>query len=210
MLFCLFSFLLAWDSLIKSKLVWPNAKNTNEICSENFGALNKRADRDTVSWKSFSLYICFSFKGAPEFPPNSLLSFLLLVTVVSQSSSSPDATGRRLVLPKGHAATFWGWSTVYVFLGEACQAGKYSFSWSVLSWTAEAQMACPSLLGSPVTSWRESSHWMIHMLCQFSGEWRELLMAIRGQLCLWLERQLALQGEKMDWEWSNCDQHLLI
>lgn len=40
---------------------------------------------------------------------------------------------------------------------------------------------------------------MIHMLCQFSGEWRvKLLRAIRGQLSLWLEGQLALQGEKMD------------
>lgn len=29
--------------------------------------------------------------------------------------------------------------------------------------------------GKPVTPWRDSSHWMIHVLCRFGGEWKELL-----------------------------------
>lgn len=134
------------------------------ICSENFGALNKWVD--SVSWKYF-----FSFKGVPEFPPNSLLPFLLLV-MVSLASSSRGAGGKACTSP-GLCRTWWGWSTACVFLGETCPTGKCSFSWWDLSWTAQDRMACPSLLGKPVTPWRDSSHWMTPVVCQFGGEWGE-------------------------------------
>lgn len=53
----------------------------------------------------FSVHYFFSFEGAP--PPNSLLSFLLLVTV-SQPGSIPGARGSRFVTSQGLCSSLLG------------------------------------------------------------------------------------------------------
>lgn len=153
----------------------------------------------------FPCKFVFFFKGAPEFPPNSLLSFLLLV-MVSQPSSSPGARGRRLVLPKGCAAACWGWSTACVFLERPARQenalspdGAYPRLHRT-AWLVRVSLASLSPLGE-----RAPTEWcacFANLVGNGENCWGHTVVLVR--------EITSFQAEKIDWERSNRGQHLLI